>query len=297
MALSFNNVFFPTDFSANAERALPFAAEIALRTGAQLTLFHSGMSAMDISPGFQKEKDKEIFDANTQFDTLIEELRKDKRFQDLRIRTLLQSGNTLTNIISYISEHQPDLIVMGTQGATGDRNILFGSTTTSVIKKSEVPILAIPYGSTFSEFKNIIFATDFKDGDLAALEETIQWAELFGSKIDVFHVAEQQTLEAEIRFRGFRELVRSQMSYEHLTFHLRYEYDFFPAAADYLIDHPASLMVMCRYKKTFWEAFGERNHSKEMGFYSNIPLLIIIGKTGAEYSFKLESTDETSMHI
>ncbi|SMO63438.1 universal stress protein [Fodinibius sediminis] len=288
MALSFDHILFPTDFSNNADRALPFAAEIALRSGAQLTLFHSGTAAMDMSPGFQKAKDKEIHDADEAFEKLIGVLRRDDRYKEISIRTLLQSGNTLNNILSYLKEHKPDLIVMGTQGATGDRNILYGSITTSIIQKSEVPVLAVPYGSTFDQFKNIVFATDFKESDLAALEQTIQWAELFDSAIDVFHVAERQNLEAEIRFRGFRELVQSQTTYKNINFHLRYEYDFFPAAAEYIIDHPASLIVMCRYKKTFWEAFGERNHSKEMGFYSKIPLLVLIGKKEVDYAFKFE---------
>jgi hypothetical protein len=34
---------------------------------------------------------------------------------------------------------------------------------------------------------------------------------------------------------------------------------------------------MVRYKKTFWEKLVNRNHSKEMAFYTKVPLLVLIG--------------------
>jgi len=48
--------------------------------------------------------------------------------------------------------------------------------------------------------------------------------------------------------------------------------------ADYLIDNPDTLLVMVRHKKTFWEKLTARDHSKEMAFYSRVPLLVLMGK-------------------
>jgi nucleotide-binding universal stress UspA family protein len=278
MALSINNIFFPTDFSKNAERALPFAAEIARKSGAKLTLFHASQDTMDMAPNFEETQKETIREANTQFDNLLTTLEESDVYDDLDISTILQSGEPVTNLLSQIEEHNADLIVMGTKGATGDRNALFGSVTTSIIKKSGVPVLAVPNGSNFDKFKNIIFTTDYKDGDIAALGQTVDFAKLFNSNVDVVHVADQKGFETEIKFLGFRELVKANIDYEKLNFHLKYEYDFFPGMADYIIDEPTSLLVMVRYKKTFWEKLTERNHSKEMAFYSNVPLLMLVGE-------------------
>lgn len=293
MALTIDHILFPTDFSNNAERALPFAAETAYRTGARLTLFHAGVNTMDMSPDFVKAKNKEIRDTDRKFNTIIAKLKETDRYKNISIRTILQSGNATTALINQIDEDKPDLLVMGTQGSTGDRNVLYGSVTTSIIQKSKVPVLAVPYGSKFDGFSNIVFATDFKEGDLDTLKETVSWAKLFDSSIDVLHVAEQQSLEEDIKFRGFRELATTQTEYEKMNFHIRYEYDFFPAAAEFILERPASLMVMCKYKKTFWEAFGQRNHSKEMGFYSQIPLLILIGKKNRNYIPSLDEEENS----
>lgn len=278
MDFSINHIFYPTDFSKNAEWALPFAAEIACQTGAKLTLFHANQETMDFAPSFEAAKEENIQDTSHLFDELISKLKENDKYKDLNTTTLLQSGLPTTNLLDQIAAQKPDLVVMGTKGATGNRNVLFGSVTTSVITKSEIPVLAVPNGSSLDQFNNITFATNFKEGDLGALLQTIDFAKIFDSSIDVFHVAEEQNLEREIKFRGFRDLVKSQTDYKKIDFYSKHEYDFFTGAADYLIDHSTSLLVMIRYKKTFWEKLAERNHSKEMAFYSKVPLMVFIGE-------------------
>lgn len=289
MAFSINHILFPTDFSKNAERALPFAAEIASKTGAKLTLFHATQDTMDLAPSFEGAQEEAIRKTNKRFDELESKLRKKATYKELNISTILQSGEAITSLLHQIKKDKPDLVVMGTKGVTGDRNALFGSVTTTIIKKSEVPVLTVPNGSNFDEFKNIIFTTDYKDADLAALQQTIDFAKLFNSSVDVVHVDDDKGLLTDIKFRGFRELVRENTDYKRVNFHLTYEYDFFPGIADYLIDQPTSLMVMVRYKKTFWEKLTQRNHSKEMAFYSNTPLLMLIGEMEDKQSLITES--------
>lgn len=277
MAYSINHIFFPTDFSKNADRALPFAAEIASRTGARLTLFHASQDTMDIAPGFEESRDRKIQDTSERFEELKTRLQKNDKYKNIDVSTVLQSGQTSTSLINQVSEQKPDLIVMGTKGTTGDRNAIFGSVTTSVITKSEIPILAVPNGSSLDQFKKITFATDYKEGDWGALQQTIEFAKLFNAEINVLHVTENRNFESELKFRGFRDLVRTQSDFEKIEFHMINENDYFTGAADYLIDNPCSLLVMVRYKKSFWEKMADRDHNKEMAFYTKIPLLILMG--------------------
>ena len=277
MSFEITHILFPTDFSPNAERALSFAAEIAVQTDASLSLLHAVEHTIPIARQSNRNTEQRIKNANKKFDEIIDRLQEEERFQNLSITTILEAGQPVASLLNQAKEHDAGLIVMGTRGATDDRNVLFGSVTTSLIKKAETPILTVPHGSTFNEFKRIIFATDYKEGDWQALNNTIQFAKLFDSTIDILHIEQHENLNAEIRFRGFRDLVTSKTNYSKVNFHLIHENDFFPGAADYLIDHPASLMVMIRYKKTFWEKFLERDHTREMAFYSKIPLLILSG--------------------
>lgn len=292
MATLTNHILFPTDFSKNAKRALPYAAEIAHRNNTDLVLFHATQDTMDLSPDYEKRKAQTIKETDRQFNTLIDQLKKDEQYHDLNIKTILQSGHPINSILGQVDENKPELIVMGTKGATADRNALLGSVTTSILKKAEVPVLAVPDGSTFDRFKNIVFTTDYKDGDVAALKETVDFAKLFNSTVVVLHISDRENLLTEIKYRGFRELMTALTNYNNLDFRLEYEYDFFPGMADYIIEHEVSLVVLVRYKKTFWEAFLERNHSREMAFYSKVPVLILPGRPLAEKPLPIEKMDE-----
>jgi hypothetical protein len=59
----------------------------------------------------------------------------------------------------------PDLIIMGTKGASGLKELLIGSNTVNVIAKIRMPVLVVPEAARFQDFVNaernkIVLATD-----------------------------------------------------------------------------------------------------------------------------------------
>jgi nucleotide-binding universal stress UspA family protein len=277
MTNKIKKVLFPTDFSKNAQRALPFAAKIASLTGAKLILFCAIQVDLDFAPNFKQDQEKATNRAHQKFDRLIGDLKSVEKYKDIEISRVLESEQPTAGILKISSENNVDLIVMGTKGATGDRSVIFGSVTSSIINVSEFPVLAVPPGDSPEDLKHVVFTTDYHEGDLQALQQTIDLAKLYEANINVIHVAEQESLLSEIKFRGFRELVTEKTGYENISFKLKYGSDFFPVMADHFNEHPCSLLVMVRHKKTFWGKLVEKNHSKEMAFYTKLPLLVLIG--------------------
>ncbi|MDZ7691063.1 MAG: universal stress protein [Balneolaceae bacterium] len=193
------------------------------------------------------------------------------------------------NILEEAKAREAGLIVMGTKGATSSRKLLFGSITTEIILNSDVPVLAIPQDSSLKHFKEISFTTDFHERDLGSLSQIVELGKLFNSNIRVLHVAEEKSLATEIKFRGFRELVREQFPEAPITFQMLMDDDFFVGIAEFLAGHPTHLLVMTRYKKNFWQKMLTRNHSKEMGFYTNVPLLTLVGDSIAPFEMPSRS--------
>jgi nucleotide-binding universal stress UspA family protein len=52
-------------------------------------------------------------------------------------------GSLINTLKKIIEAQQPDLIVMGTKGASGLKKILIGSNTVNVIANTKVPVLVI----------------------------------------------------------------------------------------------------------------------------------------------------------
>ncbi len=84
---------------------------------------------------------------------------------DLNCESFLAHGDLITTLKKIIAVQQPDLIVMGTKGASGLKKILIGSNTVNVISKTKVPVLVIPEVARFENFlkkgkSRIVLATD-----------------------------------------------------------------------------------------------------------------------------------------
>ena len=175
-------ILVPTDFSKNALNALNYAANFAQLFNSQLVLLHTfqvpGRSDMLVSMDtvIRKDAEKEM-----------DEMKKTVP-AGISCETHVHKGNTPQTIARFAENENIDLIVMGTQGASGLKEVFIGSVTGSVMKLTQKPILAIPENYEFRPIEKIVFAL----ANLA-LEgpESIEYlrliAEKFNSKVEIFH--------------------------------------------------------------------------------------------------------------
>ena len=109
-------------------------------------------------------------------------------YSHLNIRGYVESRMSLDAIISFIEENEFDLVVMGTKGASGLRELWMGSHTQRVVRNSKVPVLTVNESHTNHRFDTLIYATDFSDPHppLVEVMKTIYY--LYGAKIYVTYI-------------------------------------------------------------------------------------------------------------
>ena len=145
-------IIAPVDFSDASTNAVSFAAELCKRASAHLIIVH----VMGESEGVSEAKNK--------LKNIESDLKKSFG-SGLVCQSSVLRGDLVDALKETIAFQQPDLIVMGTKGASGLKRILIGSNTVDVISKTKVPVLVIPEEARFEHFnrkgKNrIVFATD-----------------------------------------------------------------------------------------------------------------------------------------
>jgi nucleotide-binding universal stress UspA family protein len=160
-------ILAPVDFSNASTNALAFAAELSMRSSARLVLVNIIQKGEDEDKAEKKLKSVEA-GLKKSFDS------------EIKCESVLAKGNLITALKKIIEVQQPDLIVMGTKGASGLKKLLIGSKTVNVISKNRVPVLVIPVVARFKNFfkkgKNrIVLATDLdsleNEGALDILKE------------------------------------------------------------------------------------------------------------------------------
>jgi len=155
-----HRVLVPVDFSPVAENAIQTAAAICRRHQAAMTIVHivesnyhplftpsAAMAAGTILPRL-------VRDAK---DNLSHRAMQLMRKHGIIVRHVVQSGNPADEICKTAFREKDSLIVMGTQRNSSWANLFVGTTAYRVIKNAPCPVLTVPEGSAWLDFKRVLF--------------------------------------------------------------------------------------------------------------------------------------------
>jgi nucleotide-binding universal stress UspA family protein len=138
----FGSILCPVDFSAHAGHALRHAAALAGLTGARLTV------AWVADPLLERVATEYVLDPDHQqafadLGEFVTATLPPGTRQGPEPKLVMAVGQPETEIARIAAENQADLVVMGTQGLSGYRKKLLGSTTERVLRHATVPVLAV----------------------------------------------------------------------------------------------------------------------------------------------------------
>jgi nucleotide-binding universal stress UspA family protein len=173
-------ILVPTDFSDNALNAVNYAVAIAKILPAKITLLHTYQSPHPT--GVLKSMDHILAeDAEKEMTAILKDLPAEIPVDHKSIK-----GDPVVVISRYSADF--DLIVMGTQGASGLKEVFIGSVTGGVMRQTQTPVLAIPGGYRFQPIKNLGFAVAnlqlYSTESAALVKELVQKT---AARVFVFH--------------------------------------------------------------------------------------------------------------
>ncbi|MFZ5576109.1 MAG: universal stress protein [Pseudomonadota bacterium] len=191
-----------TDFSAPARHALERAAQLAQATpGARLTLAHIvSAGALDalrrLRPADADRMQATLLShAEQQLADLAAKL---AARHDCPIDTLVASGNPLNALAELADTRNADLLVMGARGAHFVRELLVGSTTERLLRKTRRPLLAVKQRAQ-APYRRVLAPVDFSDHCAAAINAAHGW--LPDAEFVLLHVFAVE-LESTFRLAG-----------------------------------------------------------------------------------------------
>jgi nucleotide-binding universal stress UspA family protein len=144
-AVTVGHILCAVDFSPASLQAFGFAAGLAHRSKAPLTLLHSiewlaeeepRETASFSVPEFREEL---ATNAREQLNALV----APDPVTGLHVKTVVAFGRAHREILAGASEAGADLIIMGAQGRGGHLLPAFGSTTNHVVRASTCPVLTV----------------------------------------------------------------------------------------------------------------------------------------------------------
>lgn len=184
-------ILVPVDFSKEAECAAKVAASIARRTGSEIYLLH--MLELPVSTIDPAEMTSVSLEPQTIYFMKMarEKFKKFKQlpfFKDLKVVESVQFHHAFAGIIDESKKQNIDLIVMGSQGASGLKEMFIGSNTEKVVRRSEVPVLVIKQGTDKFKVDHMVFGSDFAIESKKTFQKVLDFAKLFDAKIHLLYV-------------------------------------------------------------------------------------------------------------
>lgn len=140
----YDDVLIPTDGSEGAKAALDFGVEIARRSDARVHAVHVVATAELAGSPESTIPNSVLEDIEQVGEEAAEEFAETARSAGLEAVSTVLKGSPQRELLSYAEEEDVDLITMGTAGRSGIERYILGSTTEYVIRRSEVPVVAVP---------------------------------------------------------------------------------------------------------------------------------------------------------
>lgn len=273
-------VILPTDFSDNAYNAIQYALNLYKEKECAFYLLHTYTPAiyhseyMLHSPGQIGLGDLYQTDTMTQLEELRDHINRE--YKNPKHTFFLHSAfNTLVDeILDTIENEKADLVIMGTQGATGAKEILIGTNSVHVIKKATCPIILVPSSFEYEKPKEILFPTDYEvDYRQEHLKELVEIARDNISRIEMLHVSQGLDLNEE-QLTNKKKLDAILTNVAHL-FHDLPQQQIITAINNFQLKMRKNLLVMIQNKHTFLERLFIEPVIKKIGFHVTIPFMVI----------------------
>ena len=264
-------ILVPTDFSENATKALELAKSFAVKNHASITLLYAFYAVYDFAAQATEIISQIEFEAKQDLKKLVAEGKEAGIQMDFRI---LQ-GSVASAVTSLAQQEDFNLIVMGTQGASGIKKALIGSNTGHVIKESKVPVLAVPGESAVEKISQLAVALELNKEDERCFKQIFKLTQGLGLKYTFFHVELQESFEKKIEFKGLEAYLKERYPDLDLSFQLVQASSLDDGIKTFLQLHPGTILTMISKSKNFYEYLFNKSQSLQMAYHTHVPLLVV----------------------
>lgn len=203
------SILVPTDFSDCAKYASDLAMQLAKRSHSMLHYVHlldvpvdwlyTGAGMDERYPNVNNRVKK----ARRALNLLAEAAEK----QGIQVKTDIEYDQSYTMVIKYADQHAIDLIVMGSHGASGLKELFIGSYTQKIVRSTLVPVLVIKRPQDQLHIRDVVLAYDFETEAYDQFKKAMEYVVLIQAKIHLVFI------NTPANFKGTPEISQKMKEY------------------------------------------------------------------------------------
>lgn len=277
-----HHILIPTDFSGTAHSAVDYALSYFKGEPCVFHLLNTytpdfvHSRVMALAHGGNQEEDAMQVISEKGLKKLVEDLQADNPNSGHEFHTV-SSFNLLTEEVKeQLSMYPIDMIVSGTTGASGIKEVFLGSNTVRILRAaSSCPVLVIPKETRFEKGVKIGLVTDFGTPYSAThIEAVLDFQTRLDATLEVMHIGGPDGLT------GFQELHKHQLFLELERGNPGMKWrtpmaSKSEAIEEYLQEASVGLLIMIRNDHHLVDEWLREPVVKKVAFHTDIPMLVL----------------------
>lgn len=290
-SIKISRLLVPVDFSDYSTNASLFAIMLAEKLKAEVRLFHSFhnpmVDTMNFPDGYTYQTNMaEVYrelsaSARKNMKQFMNDLNSriaETSMRFVKVKNKILAGVPSEEIITEAEKYKPDVIIIGTRGSGENPNEPIGNVTSSVIEKTDIPVIVIPEKSRFSnsgESINVLYATEFDDSDAGAIKKLMAVISPFKFSITCVHVAPIVKDSLIIaKMKDLRAELKEIYNTLNLDCELIQEKDIFEGIKKVVSSKSIDIIALTHHKRNILYRILNPDQTKKILFKTEKPVLI-----------------------
>lgn len=271
------NILLPTDFSENSWSAIAYALQLYKDVNCTFYLLNASAILVSTATITTKKLSQTIYENDKkQLLDIKNKIELNDPNSNHECKILLSSETLSSAVDSAVTKFSIDVIVMGTKGASGLKEVFLGSNTVNIINKTKnCSVLAVPENYKFIAPKQLLFPTNFsRNYDNKQIQALLDLANLNQAHTSVLYVEETVDL-TEIQKEN-KALLKTNLKGANASFYAIPKENKIDKHIDSFIkEHEINLLIMVKHKRSFFENLTKEPIIKRIGFGVTIPFLLL----------------------
>ncbi len=269
-------ILVPTDFSPQAENALKVAVQMAKRFNSEIFLLHMlELPLVNVDPvsgSSSNELPEALF-----FMKLAKKRFKELMTQDylkgIKIHETVEFHQAFEGIMEMSQKHNCDIIIMGSHGATGLKEIFIGSNAEKVVRNSTIPVMIIKNNHPNFEVNNLVFATDCNLKNKHTLSKVKKFAEKFDATLHLAYIntANNFVIEEEAQ-KGLKDFIKGE-DLKNYTLNIYNDISVEKGILNFAIGINAELIGISTHGRKGLDHFFNGSISEDLVNHAKIPIV------------------------
>ena len=273
-----NHILLLTDFSKNSKNAIEYSLELLKGEPSTFYVLHVKSVTSFTSDDLVFASNQTIYQAlikkeKAKLTKLVSTLKK-KYQNDVHKFEVIVDYDVFTDAINQaVISKKIDLVVMGTNGISETKEVIFGSNAINVIRKVNIPTLVVPDRYEYTPPKEILLTLDALDSlhgkSFKKLTEFIEKRKLYLHVLRINPLGNSSNVEV-----SDRDDLTTALKGKNFKYHIIRDIPMNLVVNTYLQTNSIDMMALIVQKETFFERFFIGSSTTQISKEAMVPLLI-----------------------